>query len=159
MHLVQIKNRAQRRVAVVREPDLLLLREVDSTFALAQRALAEQRKISELVGGLVAEETLSYDAVYEGRSDWKLLPPIDIPGDPHRVHVSGTGLTHLGSARDRQAMHVTASPQDQSKMTDSMRMFEWGRQRGRPSNGEIGHSIPASSPAIMSTPRSSVSEI
>ena len=138
MHLVQIRNRVQRRVAIVREPDLLLLGEVDSTFVLGQRALAERRRLSEVVGALVTDEALSYDAVYEGRSEWKLLPPIDCPGDPHRMHVSGTGLTHLGSARDRQAMHVAASPQDQSKMTDSMRMFEWGRERGRPSDGEIG---------------------
>ena len=58
--------------------------------------------------------------------------------DPHRVHVSGTGLTHLGSARDRQAMHVAATAQEQAQMTDSMRMFEWGRQQGRPADGEIG---------------------
>ena len=69
----------------------------------------------------------------------------------HRAIISGTGLTHYGSARDRQNMHVntitaqqaptaeavaTAGPD--SKMTDSMRMFEWGRQHGRPAEGAIG---------------------
>lgn len=138
MHLVQLQNGSQRRAAVVREPDLVLLREVDSNFALAHRALAEERRLSEVARDLMADEIVSYDAVYDGTLDWKLLAPIDCPGDPHRVHVSGTGLTHLGSARDRQAMHVAASAQDQAKMTDSMRMFEWGRQGGRPSDGEIG---------------------
>jgi len=125
-------------VAVVREPDLVVVREVDSTLALAERALRESRSLSELAGDLATAEALSYDSVFDGTSEWKLLPPIDCPDNPHRVHVSGTGLTHLGSARDRQAMHVAATAEDDSKMTDSMRMFEWGRQRGRPSPGEIG---------------------
>ncbi|HKF47900.1 MAG TPA: AraD1 family protein [Terracidiphilus sp.] len=138
MHLVQIQSRTRRCVAVVREPDLVVVREVDSTLALAERALRESRSLSELAGDLATAEALSYDSVFDGTSEWKLLPPIDCPDNPHRVHVSGTGLTHLGSARDRQAMHVAATAEDDSKMTDSMRMFEWGRQRGRPSPGEIG---------------------
>jgi hypothetical protein len=138
LHLVQIQNAALRHIAVVREPDLVVLREVDSTLALAERAFSEKRQLSELVSWLMTDEVLSYDEIYDGRSDWKLLPPIDCPGNPHRVHVSGTGLTHLGSARDRQAMHVAASAEEQTRMTDSMRMFEWGRQRGRPTGGEIG---------------------
>ena len=36
---------------------------------------------------------------------WRLLPPIDHPAEPARCIVSGTGLTHFGSARDRHAMH------------------------------------------------------
>ncbi len=138
MHLVQIQNQTERRVAVVREPELVVLREVDSTLALAERALREGGKLSELAADLATGQSLSYDALYEGRSDWKLLSPIDCCENPHRIHVSGTGLTHLGSARDRQAMHVAATAKEQAQMTDSMRMFEWGRQKGRPPEGEIG---------------------
>jgi len=32
------------------------------------------------------------------------LPPLDHP-DPSHCHVTGTGLTHLGSAKNRDAMH------------------------------------------------------
>jgi hypothetical protein len=138
VHLVQIQNQTERRVAVVREPELVVLREVDSTLALAERALREGRKLSELAADLATGQSLSYDALYEGRSNWKLLSPIDCRENPHRIHVSGTGLTHLGSARDRQAMHVAATAKEQAQMTDSMRMFEWGRQKGRPPEGEIG---------------------
>jgi hypothetical protein len=138
MHLVQIRNEAQRHVAVVREPNLLVLREADSVFALAEKALLEGCRLSELVENLITNEALSYEDVYQGRSEWKLMAPIDCPEKPHRVHVSGTGLTHLGSAREREAMHVAARPQDQEQMTDSMRMFEWGRQGGRPTDGDIG---------------------
>jgi len=125
-------------VALVREPNLALLREVDSVFALARRALSEGRRLSELAEQLLSNETLSYDAVYNGKSDWKLLAPIDCPREPQRVHVSGTGLTHLGSARDRQAMHSVQTPREQVQMTDSMRMFEWGREQGGPADGTIG---------------------
>ena len=48
--------------------------------------------------------------------------------------VSGTGLTHLGSARNRQTMHETATEQ----ITDSMKMFRWGVEGGRPAPGCAG---------------------
>ena len=77
---------------------------------------------------------MDYEAVYRGDSPWRLLPPIDHPAEPTRCLVSGTGLTHLGSARDRQAMHTTA----QEELTDSMRMFRSGLEGGRPEPGQIG---------------------
>lgn len=138
MHLVQVAHQTRRRVALVREPDLVLLREVDSVLALANKALSEGRRLSNVVEQLLSDEILSYDAVYDGQSEWKLLAPIDCPGEPQRVHVSGTGLTHLGSARDRQAMHVAQAADKTAQMTDSMRMFEWGREQGRPAEGAIG---------------------
>jgi hypothetical protein len=138
VHLVQIARGDERRVAVVREPALVLLREVDSVLHLAQRALTEARPLTAVAEGLASGETLRYDDVYGERSDWKLLAPIDVPGDPQRVTVSGTGLTHLGSARDRQAMHIPPNAQEEAQMTDSMRMFEWGRQQGRPAEGTLG---------------------
>jgi hypothetical protein len=137
VHLVQIANAGQRRAALVREPDLVLLREVDTVLALARRALADERTLSAIIDELLSEDALSYDEVYEGRSPWKLLAPIDFPGNPQWVSISGTGLTHLGSARDRQAMHAP-TVEEELKMTDSMRMFEWGRQGGRPPEGKVG---------------------
>ena len=138
MRLVQIATLTQRRVALVREPDLVLLREADSVFALAGKALSESRRLSEIVAQLLSDHILSYDAIFDGQSEWKLLAPIDYPSQPQRVHVSGTGLTHLGSARDRQAMHAAQTTGEAAQMTDSMRMFEWGRQQGRPAEGAIG---------------------
>lgn len=137
MRLVQIANHQVRRVAVVREPELVLLRDADSVLTLARKAISEKRNLSSVVEDRVSDEVLNYDTVYAGQSEWKLLAPIDCPSDPQCVQVSGTGLTHLGSARDRQAMHA-ATAQDESKMTDSMRMFEWGHQQGRPKEGAVG---------------------
>lgn len=138
LHLVQLSRAGERRVAMVREPELVLLSEADSVVGLAQRALAEGRTLTAVVEQLLSPETAGYDEVDEGRSAWRLLAPVDVPDDPRRVRVSGTGLTHLGSARERQAMHVAATVEEEKQMTDSMRMFEWGRQNGRPAEGSIG---------------------
>jgi hypothetical protein len=138
LHLVQISDSEKRAVAMVQEPELVLLREVSSVFELAKRAISEGRQLSVLVEELLSPQRLSYDDVYSGNSSWKLLAPVDVPSDPQKVLVSGTGLTHLGSARDRQSMHVAATKDQEAQMTDSMRMFEWGRQNGRPAEDAIG---------------------
>ncbi|AFL87418.1 hypothetical protein Terro_1098 [Terriglobus roseus DSM 18391] len=142
MRLVQIANGDDRRVAMVEEPDLVLLHDVTSTYALALRAIESGQKITGLAESLRSTERMAYDTVYEGTHSWKLLAPIDVPGDPQKLLVSGTGLTHLGSARERQSMHAAAGTTpdevDEAEMTDSMRMFEWGRRGGRPAEGLIG---------------------
>ena len=74
---------------------------------------------------------LDYDPIYRGQSEWRILPAIDHPDEPARCLVSGTGLTHLGSARNRQSMHATTD----EKLTDSMRMFRSGIEGGRPAPG------------------------
>jgi hypothetical protein len=95
----------------------------------------------EQASALATGESISYDEVYTGRSPWRLLAPIDVPGEPSRLLVAGTGLTHLGSARQRQAMHLAdqkSEPKKEEVLTDSMRMFQWGVEGGRPADGEIG---------------------
>ena len=131
--LVQIKNGAIRRVALVEEPHLRLLEGCGSVYELAQTALASGTRLSEAAKQRMTADRMDYDLVYSGRSEWKLLPPIDHP-EPARCLVSGTGLTHLGSARNRQSMHSAAN----EEITDSMRMFRWGVEGGRPAPGKIG---------------------
>lgn len=139
MRLVQLSGPAGRRVALVEEPSLRLLEGPTSIYELVQQGITERTSVAALVQRSLSSESVPYDAVYSGKSDWKLLPPIDIPGDPYRVLVAGTGLTHYGSARDRQNMHLsTITAEQEAQMTDSMRMFEWGRQQGRPAQGAIG---------------------
>lgn len=138
MRLVQLTNGNLRSVALVEEPHLVLLNEVTSVYQLAQRALAQKTDLTKLIVSLATGDSVLYDDVYQQNSPLKLLPPIDVPGAPQMALVSGTGLTHLGSARERQAMHAETAKKSESEMTDSMRMFEWGREKGRPAEGEIG---------------------
>jgi hypothetical protein len=132
--LVQIRNGPDRRVALVEEPRLRFLADTASVYDLAKAVLAAGKTLTTLAAERVTGDGVDYDAVYRGESPWRLLPPIDHPAEPTRCLVSGTGLTHLGSARDRQAMHTTA----QEELTDSMRMFRSGLEGGRPEPGRIG---------------------
>jgi hypothetical protein len=64
----------------------------------------------------------------------RLLPPILHP-DPAHLHITGTGLTHLGSASTRAAMHAGAKAETE---TDSMKMFRLGVEGGKPGDGQAG---------------------
>ena len=138
LRLVQIRNGSLRRVALVEEPNLHCLTTVASVYELASACIGEGASLSGRAQELATGEKLSYDAVYSGESEWSLLLPVDIPDAPERVLVAGTGLTHLGSAKDRQAMHLQTATDAAKPKTDSMRMFESGLAGGRPKEGEIG---------------------
>ncbi len=130
--LVQLQNGTERRVALVAEPRLRLLEQVQTVFALALRAAAGGGSLAELVAHHATGECVDYDAVYAGTSPWRLLAPVSHP-DAACCLVSGTGLTHLGSAKNRQAMHAAGENE-----TDSMRMFRWGVEGGKPPAGRAG---------------------
>ncbi len=121
-------------MALVEEPNVRLLDACSSIFELALIAVGAGVKLSEIARQRARHETLDYDAIYGRRSEWHLLPAIDHPDEPAKCLISGTGLTHLGSARGRQSMHA-APTQD---LTDSMKMFRWGVEGGRPTEGAIG---------------------
>jgi hypothetical protein len=92
-------------------------------------------------------EQLNYGEIYAGQSEWRLHSPIDHP-EPSRCFVTGTGLTHKGSAENRQSMHEVAGSEEQGARskdeefslptTDSMKMFQMGLDGGRPAAGCIG---------------------
>ena len=65
----------------------------------------------------------------------RLLAPID-HDDPAHLVMTGTGLTHLGSAEGRDKMHRDAAAA--ATQTDSMRMFLEGVEGGKPAAGESG---------------------
>ena len=132
--LVQLKRSDVRRVGVVEEPRVRLLRETSSACGLAQAAASTGTTLAALVQKRLTDETLDYDPVYLGESEWQLLPAIDHPEEPARCLVSGTGLTHLGSAKNRGAMHGASD----AELTDSMKIFRWGVEGGRPAAGQIG---------------------
>jgi hypothetical protein len=138
VRLVQLKHGERRCTALVEEPRLHLL-DAAAIYSLAESALRLGIKLLEAAKRAATDKFLDYDPIYDGHSEWKLLPPIDHPQEPARCLVSGTGLTHLGSARDRQAMHTKAlSVEEFDELTDSMKMFRWGVEGGRPTPGRIG---------------------
>lgn len=136
MHLVQIKHPSHgRKVALVDGNELIVLHYFQSTFGLANRAINQQLSLETLVNKHLGQNKLDYDPIYQGKSAWQLLPPIDHPTDPMHCMISGTGLTHKASAENREAMHQAAA---QEKLTDSMKVYQWGETGGKPPPGAIG---------------------
>ncbi len=137
MRLVQLAHPDRsRRVAIVDESDgrLTLLDRIDAVYALAQEAIAGGVEIATLAGARAGKERVSFEqAIHERR----LLPPLDHP-EPARFWISGTGLTHTGSAAARDKMHVTGQRDDMETVTDSMKLFRMGIDGGKPKAGEIG---------------------
>ena len=137
MRLVQIaRGRGERRVALVESDRLRLLdpRQHTSIYSLAMHAANTGGDLELAAQESATRESVEYDAVYEGTSDWHLLPAFDHPEDSAHCIVSGTGLTHKASAENRAAMHKRA----ETEMTDSMRMYQMGLEGGYPPPGIIG---------------------
>ncbi|MBT5831616.1 MAG: GguC protein, partial [Candidatus Latescibacteria bacterium] len=136
LRLVQVKHSVLgRRVGVINGKTCRLLDRFRSAYVLVQWALASGENLDAVVNGHLGDEVLDYDAIYNGQSDWCLLPAFDHPDEPARCLVSGTGLTHMASAKNRNAMHEKAASMP---MTDSMKMFQWGLDGGNPKPGQIG---------------------
>ena len=108
-----------------------LVKNADSTYALAMKAATTGRPLA----AVIAEHGLG-DAVDLARmaDEGRITLPVTHP-DPAHMHLTGTGLTHLGSASARDAMHTTLQ---NDTLTDSMKMFRMGLEGGRPAPGKAG---------------------
>lgn len=134
MRLIQCMYQGQLSAAMVESPlEVRLIAGEQGVYGLAQQSIAESRPLTEVVEAALTETRLDYAKLIEGK---QLLPPLTHP-DPAHCLVSGTGLTHLGSADTRSAMHAKAQA-DESELTDSMRMFKLGVEGGKPAAGESG---------------------
>src|SRR5688572_3875328 len=103
MRIVQIESKSGgRRVAVADGDTLTLIKGVATTVELAGRAIAEKKSIAAVIEALGTDGSEPYDDVI---ASGRLLPPADHP-EVARCHVTGTGLTHLGSAEGRAEMHA-----------------------------------------------------
>jgi hypothetical protein len=104
------------------------VRGMETLYALAGAALAQGCGLEAAAERLGLGEAVDLD---EALRDGRVLAPIDHP-DPAHLLLSGTGLTHLGSAEGRDKMHKAAA----AGVTDSMRMFQMGLEGGKPASGE-----------------------
>jgi len=135
--LVQLKNLAgDRFVALVENDALRLLTGVESAYALCQSALATGRSLIAAARTAASAELIAYDAAYHGHEhghEWRILPAFDHPAEPARCLVTRIGLTHRASVDNRNAMR-----QENTALTDSMRMYQLGVEGGAPEPGSIG---------------------
>ena len=135
MRLVQLLHVAKgRALGIVDGETLQLLNSYTSIYSLALSAIRSEQSMVKLAASSLTGSSIPYDPVYSGQSDWRLLPAFDHPEEPARCLVSGTGLTHKASVDNRQAMHAS----EKAVVTDSMRMYQWGIEGGRPQPGSVG---------------------
>ena len=127
MRLAQVVSDSGERlvVATLANGRTRRIKSVDSTYALAAQALVSQTSIVALVESLGFAEELDLRDALEAR---RILAPIDHP-DPAHLWLTGTGLTHLGSADARDRMHAKTP---HAELSDSMRMFLSGVEGGKP---------------------------
>jgi hypothetical protein len=107
-----------------------LVTDEHTVYELAQRAIRYGTSLEELLRDGAPTQRVDYESlIAEGR----ILAPVDHP-DPAHMLVTGTGLTHLGSADARDRMHRAEA----EAVTDSMRMFRLGIEGGKPPASELG---------------------
>lgn len=135
MNLIQFFDaNGERAVGAVEAGVARVVTGATSVYALAMDALSRQQGIGALVADLGLGATVDRAAILaEGR----MLAPVDHP-DPAHLYVTGTGLTHLGSASTRDAMHTANSGAAETGLTDTMKMFRMGLEGGKPTDGSKG---------------------
>lgn len=132
MRIVQFVDvDGKRRVGIARDSQTVdMLAGVQTVYGLAQQAIQRWMTLTALLEYHPIAQRVDYAAlVDEGR----LLVPLDHL-DPAHMLITGTGLTHLGSADARDRMHK-AQPE---APTDSMKMFQIGLEGGKPAPGAVG---------------------
>ena len=131
LRLLQHRSGEGRRRVILADGDrAVFLSGPETTLALAQAAIAAGRSLADTARDHATDESVDLSAeLAAGR----LLAAIDHP-DHARLMLAGTGLTHLGSASGRDAMHKAA----QAGQTDSMRIFLEGVEGGKPAAGQVG---------------------
>lgn len=135
MRLIQFLDDNNRTAVarVISATEAEVLRDVASIYELGRSALSQGCSIPDLVNDLGGTR-LDYSHLAE---TGRLLSPLTHP-DPAHLLVTGTGLTHLGSADTRDSMHAKKDAPAETDMTDSMKMFRLGVEGGKPAAGEIG---------------------
>jgi hypothetical protein len=133
MRLAQIIDESGKRCLVVTaRGDARIVKGMRSSYALAMEAIETGEPIKKRIAGRGVGQIVDLArALKQGR----VLSPIDHKDSAHLI-VTGTGLTHLGSAEGRDQMHKDLT--DATKLTDSMKMFKLGLEGGKPSPGERG---------------------
>jgi hypothetical protein len=132
LRVVQLRTEDGRRVVAVSDGQhARIVKGAMSVYQLARAAIEAHSTLGEIMDDAGYEAQVDLQAALEGG---RILPPIDHP-DAARVFLTGTGLTHLGSADARNRMHAAAHEAD---VTDSMRMFRLGLEGGKPPAGGTG---------------------
>jgi hypothetical protein len=126
MYLSQLKDGG---VICRQGPVGRILQNVENTYVLALEAIDNGESLASAIQRYQLGESVDVAAL---AAAGELDCPIRHPDVAHEF-LTGTGLTHLGSASARDAMHASTEG-----MSDSMKMFRMGLEGGKPDHGKIG---------------------
>ncbi len=133
MHVSQVRGADGTTNVVARDgTEAYLVKDTNSLLDLVNESIAARIGLKECIAQHGLGDPIDLAQAY---ADGQILSPIN-HSDPAHLHLTGTGLTHLGSAATRSAMHAKAA--DEENLTDSMKMFQMGIEGGRPKAGEVG---------------------
>ncbi len=133
LRLLQHRSDSGERTVIAAQGDTAHIVTGFTTIrALALHAIAQKISLTAAVEAAGQGAAIDIAAEFEAG---RLIAPIDHDDDAH-VQLTGTGLTHLGSAEGRDKMHREAAAAE--KQTDSMRMFLEGLEGGKPAAGAVG---------------------
>lgn len=134
MRLIQYLDQNHVQAALVEDAQTVRPIMIEGgTYALAKAAIAAGESLEQAIKSRLGDTLVDYQALIDKQ---RLLPPLTHP-DPAHCLVTGTGLTHLGSADTRSAMHAKTQVAEE-ELTDSMRMFKLGVEGGKPSDNGAG---------------------
>ncbi|GGA46273.1 AraD1 family protein [Pelagibacterium lentulum] len=134
MFISQVLDSSGRQCVVARAgSEARIVSGIASIYDLALAALGTGRSLLDQIEAQGLGDTVDLQSAYgKGR----VLAPIS-HRNPTHVHLTGTGLTHLGSAATRDKMHQQDKAQEE-KLTDSMKMFRMGVEGGKSRDGKCG---------------------
>lgn len=134
MRLMQVKKGRARQVVATEGGESWVVKGYATVYDLANAAIAKKTTIAAVVARAGKAGTADPAALLAAG---RVMAPIDHP-DPAHLVVTGTGLTHLGSAATRDSMHQKVAGAAEETLTDSMKMFRMGLEGGKPKRGKPG---------------------
>ena len=133
MNLIQfIDAKNKRAVGLVGGGKIIKLKRATRMTELATLALSDGKSLNATANNLATATTEDYATALKEK---RVLPPLTHDDAAHCI-ITGTGLTHLGSASARDSMHKKLD--GEAALTDSLRMFKAGLEGGKPAKGQAG---------------------
>ena len=127
MNIIQIRRNGARAVARMEGGVAVEIADHTTLLGLAADAIAKGSTLDAAAMAAGDGARHDYAALLAAGA---VMSPVDHPDAAH-CYITGTGLTHLGSASARDEMHAKAANATGNE-TDSIRMFNLGLKDGKP---------------------------
>lgn len=138
MFLIQfINNNSNTQCGIVNNELVTPINKFTSTYELFMYTEAYNKPLINVIKKFLSNTVEDYNTLHQQK---RILVPLHHP-DAYHTWITGTGLTHLGSAASRNAMHKKIAKTKETEPTDSMKMFEIGLN-----DGKMVNNVPAAQP-------------